>query len=405
MNEAITLGEFKETFKYLINNNFRLIDKGVSPISIGLEGPCGVGKTSVIEEIAEELGMTYVRVGLSELEEVSDLCGFPLKEFEVVFEDYPECPKWVSAEILNTTNKKFDFTGASRMSYAAPAWLPREENPNGILINVDDFSRANSLFQQALMELIRTGKYMTWDLPSKAIIALTSNPDNGTYSVTSLDPAQRSRFINFPVKFDINNFAAWCENAEIDGRAINFALTYSPELFENEKQLETINPRSYIMFANAISGLSNWNTPDNLAMILTIAKGCFNDPDNIVGNLFTTFIANKLDTLISPKDMLLEKWDDVYPKIKKSVYDGKNYRPAVASILHTRLLNYTDYYFSQKGSNTDTIVNRLLEIMHAPEMLFDEDIIFNVIKVLWKKYPTRMQKHIYNPEIRAKILE
>ena len=291
------------------------------------------------------------------------------------------------------------------MSYAAPAWLPREENPNGILINVDDFSRANSLFQQALMELIRTGKYMTWDLPSKAIIALTSNPDNGTYSVTSLDPAQRSRFINFPVKFDINNFASWCENAEIDGRAINFALTYSPELFENEKQLETINPRSYIMFANAISGLSNWNTPDNLAMILTIAKGCFNDPDNIVGNLFTTFIANKLDTLISPKDMLLEKWDDVYPKIKKSVYDGKNYRPAVASILHTRLLNYTDYYFSQKGSNTDTIVNRLLEIMHAPEMLFDEDIIFNVIKVLWKKYPTRMQKHIYNPEIRAKILE
>jgi cytidylate kinase len=105
----------------LIQNNFSLIEKGVSPISIGLEGSCGLGKTSIVKEVAEELGMTYVRVGLSELEEVGDLCGMPLKEFEVIFEDCPGCPKWVSTKILNNINKKFDFTGASRMSYATPA--------------------------------------------------------------------------------------------------------------------------------------------------------------------------------------------------------------------------------------------------------------------------------------------
>jgi hypothetical protein len=270
---------------------------------------------------------------------------------------------------------------------------------------VDDFTRANSLFQQALMELIQNGKYMTWDLPSKAIIALTSNPDDGSYSVTSLDPAQRSRFINFPIKFNIDNFASWGEHNGIDGRALNFAISYSGELFENEKQLATINPRSYTMFANAISGISNWSNPDNLAMILNIAKGCFNDPDNIVGNLFTTFIANKLDQLVSPKDMLLEEWEKVYPRIKRAVYDEDgNYKPAVAAILHTRLLNYTDVYFSKSGSDTKTAVDRLLDIMHAPEMLFDEDIIFNIIKTLATKYPTRMQKSLYNAEIRARVL-
>lgn len=405
MENTITLGEFKETFKYLIQNNFRLIDRGVAPISVGIEGPCGIGKTSIIEEIAKELGMTYVRVGLSELEEVGDLCGMPLKEFEVTFKDCPGCPKWVSADILNNIHKEFDFTGASRMSYASPAWLPREENPNGILINIDDFSRANTLFQQALMELIRTGKYMTWDLPSKALIALTSNPNDGSYTVTSLDPAQQSRFIDFTVKFDIDDFAQWAERNEIDSRAINFAISYSNEIFENENQLATINPRSYIMFSNAISGLPNWQNASSLAMILNIAKGCFHDPENIIGNLFTTFIANKLDTLVSPKDMLLGEWKEVYPQIKKSVYDeNSKYRPAIAAILHTRLLNYADYYFTQKGSDTQIIIDRFLEIVNAKEMLFDEDIIFNILKTLFQKYPSRMQKAIYNPEIRARII-
>ena len=191
----------------------------------------------------------------------------------------------------------------------------------------------------------------------------------------------------------------------MDNRALNFAISYSSEIFEAEKQLPTINPRSFTMFANAISGIGNWQNPNNLAMILNISKGCFDDPDNVIGNLFTTFIANKLDQLVSPQEMLLGDWDSVQPKIKSAVYENKEYRPAIAALLHTRLLNYIDYYFTQKDSNTKVVVDRLLEILHAEKMLFDEDIIYNIIKTLFQKYPNRMQKEIYNPEIRARILK
>ena len=217
----------------------------------------------------------------------------------------------------------------------------------------------------------------------------------------------KMRFINFPVKFSIDNWSKWAENKELDSRAINFALSYSSELFENEKQLATINPRSYTMFANAISGISDWQKPDSLAMILNISKGCFNDPDNIVGSLFTTFIANKLDQLVSPKDMLLEKWDTVYPKIKKAVYDDQgNYKPAVAAILQTRLLNYSVFYFDQPKNKTETVQDRILEILNAPEMLLAEDCIFNIIKTLCTnpKYKNRTQKWMLNTQIRQRII-
>ena len=68
----MTLNEFKEVFSYLLDNNKRLVDEGQTPISVGLEGEAGVGKTSIIEEVAKDRGMTMVKVNLAQLEEIGD---------------------------------------------------------------------------------------------------------------------------------------------------------------------------------------------------------------------------------------------------------------------------------------------------------------------------------------------
>lgn len=127
------------------------------------------------------------------------LTGFPLKEYKLKvknketneFED-----KWVPHDLLDiyirSACEDFKITDEVRMSYATPAWLPRETNPNGTILLLDDYTRANSLFQQAIMELINTGKYISWSLPEYTNIALSSNFDDGTYQVTSLDSAQLS---------------------------------------------------------------------------------------------------------------------------------------------------------------------------------------------------------------------
>ena len=127
------------------------------------------------------------------------LTGFPLKEYKLKvknketdeFED-----KWVPHDLLDiyirSACEDFQITDEVRMSYATPAWLPRETNPNGTILLLDDYTRANSLFQQAIMELINTGKYISWSLPEYTNIALSSNFDDGTYQVTSLDSAQLS---------------------------------------------------------------------------------------------------------------------------------------------------------------------------------------------------------------------
>jgi hypothetical protein len=290
------------------------------------------------------------------------------------------------------------------MGYATPAWLPREENPNGCILALDDYTRASQLFMQATMELINEGKYISWSLPKNTTICLTTNPDDGEFSVQSLDSAQKTRFVNFNLKLNVNDWASWAEFNQIDSRAINFCLLYGEEIFRKHNNVQTINPRAYTTFCKAISGIKDWNNDSSLGLILNLAKGCFlNDSDNVVGTLFTTFIAQKLDKLVQPSDMLMQKWETVEPKIHDCVYDGEQFKPEIASILAIRLLNYIMFYFSQKGVKESVVQDRILEFIDNPRKLFSDDLLFHIIKTTIAKFPAKTTKLLLNAKIRNKI--
>lgn len=401
------ISEFTDVFNYLLDNNKELQEKGLTPIAIGIEGEAGIGKTSLIQQVAEQRGMTLCKLNLSQLEEVGDLCGFPQKEVLLQWKskDGTMKTKWWPENLKDSIPIGVTVTNKTRMGYASPAWLPKEENPNGCILCLDDYTRSNQLFMQATMELINEGKYISWSLPKNTSIVLTSNPDNGEFSVTSLDSAQKTRFINFNLKLNVEDWASWAEFNKVDSRAINFCLLYGEEIFKKHNNVQTINPRAYTTFCKAISGIKNWDDENSLGLILNISKGCFlNDKDNVVGNLFTTFIAQKLDKLVQPKDMLEQKWETVEPKIYDCVWDNDRFKPEIASILAIRLLNYIMLYFSQKGVKESVVQDRLLEFIDNDRKLFSDDLLFHIIKTVIGKYPAKTTKLMLNSKIRNKVI-
>ena len=256
---------------------------------------------------------------------------------------------------------------------------------------------------QATMELINTGTYVSWSLPYNTSVVLTSNPDDSQYSVSSLDSAQKTRFVNFNLKSDSKAWASWAEG-KMDGRAINFALYYWDEIFKKHNGVQTVNPRSYVTFCKAIGGIKNWSASESLALILQISKGCFlDDKDNIIGGLFTTFINNHLDRLIQPEAMLKDSWDSVKQRMINCVYEGEQFKPEIASILAIRLLNYVEYFFENKGESK-VVEERLLDFIDSDKRIFSEDLFFHLVKNLIIKYPNRTNKLIMNSKIRDKVL-
>lgn len=234
---------------------------------------------------------------------------------------------------------------------------------------------------------------------------LTSNPDDGSYNVSSSDNAQKTRYISFNTDFSIDVWAKWAEEEGIDGRCINFILSNS-ELLDKVNGVQKINARSLVTFFNTISGFEDFSDTKTLAMILDIASGCFTTDDNVVGTLFTMFINNKLDKLVTPEEMVTKKWSLLEKELERCVYTGDNYRADIASVLTTRFLNYTSVLFSKPGTKTELVVDRIFELIDEKneKVYLSEDLIFNLIKTLITKYPQRTKKLTTNPIILKKIM-
>ena len=105
------------------DNNKHLEDNNLRPIAVGVEGEAGIGKTSLIEDIAKERGMTMCKVNLAQLEEIGDLIGMPMKECEVAWIENGRVKdkRWMRENQTKNLDVRLKLTGRVRMSYDPPA--------------------------------------------------------------------------------------------------------------------------------------------------------------------------------------------------------------------------------------------------------------------------------------------
>ena len=382
MNQVkLNVEELKSFIKHMIVNNQTIQAQGKVPVAVNIEGDAGLGKTSAIMQLGQELGMQVVKLNLAQLEELGDLVGFPVKEYQV--KNAEGKTLWITEQEIELAGTKGYRVVDKRMSHAAPEWI-QGKSEGGILI-LDDYTRADQRFTQATMELLDRQEYVSWKLPKNWHIILTTNPDNGDYNVTSLDVAQKTRFISVELKFDVDVWAKWAETAGIDGRCINFLLMHP------ESITQRINPRSVTTFFNAITSIEDFDS--SLPLIQMIGEGSVGAD---FASLFTMFINNKLDRIISPKDILEKDTQYVLNTLTHVIGKEDDYRADIASVLATRLVNYS-LNFSTKHSIPQDMVDRLVVLSTAD--VFTEDLKYRLVKDIINGNKVKFTKLIMNQEV------
>ena len=140
-----------------------------------------------------------------------------------------------------------------------------------------------------------------------------------------MDPAQRTRMVNTSIQFDVDCWAEWADSAGMDGRCINFLLMH-PEVIQRD-----VNSRCASTFFNSISSFSDFQS--NLPMIQLIGEGSVGGE---FSTMFTTFINNNLDKLVTPKRMLLESNEEtIAEELSDALHVDGSYRADIASVLST----------------------------------------------------------------------
>jgi MoxR-like ATPase len=463
----LNIDELKGFLTHIVNNNRFLQAGGKPSVAVEIVGESGIGKTSSALQLANELKLNIVKLNLAQIEELGDLVGFPIRQFQLCpgkqelspthktvqvpkviqvpvmvkktitenrpiqrqvmvggkFEmkevmmptkveveveemqeqtimedqhqitmtpvsDVPQDCIWVDEHAIEEYTKQgYGFTGEKRMSYCPPEWIADKQG-GGILI-LDDWNRADIRFIQAVMELVDRQEYISWKMPKDWHILLTANPDNGEYLVNTIDTAQRTRFVSVNLKHDVEVWARWAEHQGIDGRCINFLLMH-PELIS----IKT-NPRSITTFFNCISSIPDFAAVDALALIQMIGEGSVG-PE--FSTMFTTFIHNKLDKLVTPKDILLHDSESyILGELRSCIGRGNDYRADIASVLTTRLINFTVTY-SENHTITQKTIERLIKLATDPET-FTDDLKYVLVKKVLNGNKQKFQKLMANPEV------
>lgn len=330
--------ETKEILRHMINNNIVLAEEGKKPVALSILGNAGIGKTSIVHQVVQEFDYHFIRLNLAEIV-IDDLVGYPVKEYEYL--DNKNNSIWINENLITYyVNKGFIPTHKNQMSYATPQWLTGKSDKPVILF-LDDAGRANVNLMQATMTIIDEGKYISWSLPKGSTVILSNNPDNGDYLVTATDDAQKTRYLQVSMKFDLDSWLEWAESYGLEGKAINFIMK-NPEVVQGIKDIDGDgnkiikgNIRLWTKYFDTIGNIKDWK--ENLDLIM-----------NLGGNLpeehllfFVQFVENKLDKLPQPKQLLdnAETWvlNELTSLIGK---DESIRRQDLAAILIKRLVNY-----------------------------------------------------------------
>lgn len=187
-------------------------------VPVFLWGPPGIGKSSIVAQIAKEKKIKYVDLRLSLLDP-TDLRGIPF------FKD--DTALW-----------------------APPSFLPNGSDEEGILF-LDELNTAAPMVQASAYQLILDRKIGEYTLPEGWSIVAAGNRESDRGVVFRMASPLANRFVHLEMQANVEDWKAWAIKAEVNPTIIAY-ISYRPDsLFtfntdSDEKSFATPRTWSYV---------------------------------------------------------------------------------------------------------------------------------------------------------------
>ncbi len=322
------LSEAKEVIKELFKQ---------TKIVTALVSERGVGKTSVYQQCAQELGMDYIGLYAAALEG-PDFMGLPAKDLK---------------------------KGITR--YLAPQFLPTEAaieaglyKEKGLLV-LEEINRVPSDTISVLYPLLLESKINGHALGQGWRIGVTMNPDTLNYLVNALDDAMLDRLLTINVEPSIEDYLAYSRQNDGHEQVLNFLKDFPDMLLKTNTVAD--------------SGLQSKSpTPRAWTKVQEIMKTC---------NLPEPLLAELISGIVGPiaGSALLGYLGKLKVVVPSSIGILENYgkeRPKVLKVLE---------------ENHTTVMTKVIETV--VELLKEEDQMVNAVDNFLNDLPDEMKMYFY----------
>ena len=230
-------------------------------------GSPGIGKSSIVKQIAKEKNLEFIDVRLTLLDP-TDLKGIPFYNKE-----------------------------SNEAVWASPDFLPKDKDSKGILF-LDEINSAPPSIQAAAYSLILDRKVGNYTLPDGWAIVAAGNLESDRGVVYHLPSPLANRFVHLSLDVDYNQWRVWAIKSGINAEVIAFLAYDNDKLFtfeptSNQKAFAT--PRSWEFVSNILD-----TNLDEKILLETIAGAVGKE----VANSFFAF--RKVMSKLPPIDDILE---------------------------------------------------------------------------------------------------
>jgi MoxR-like ATPase len=193
-------------------------------VPLHIWGACGVGKSQIVAQVADDLDFDFLDVRAVQLDPV-DLRGLPR-----IKEDQTE---WVPPKFLPTSGK-------------------------GILF-LDELTSAPQMTQAGCYQLVLDRKLGEYRLPDGWVVIAAGNPASERGVHFSMPRPLRNRFVHLELEADLNDWCKWAVNSNVRPEIIAF-LRFKPDLLHTADATSDANawptPRSWEMASNVLRGIA-----------------------------------------------------------------------------------------------------------------------------------------------------
>ena len=186
-------------------------------------GACGVGKSQIVCQVANDLGYDFLDVRAVQLDPV-DLRGLPR-------------------------------IAADQTEWVPPRFLPTDGK--GILF-LDELTSAPQLTQAGCYQLVLDRRLGEYRLPDEWVVLAAGNPASERGVHFAMPRPLRNRFVHLDLEPDLEDWCRWAIRAQVRPEIIAF-LRFKPELLHDTDATSDANawptPRSWEMASRVLSGV------------------------------------------------------------------------------------------------------------------------------------------------------
>lgn len=243
--------------KHMVTVNMTNAEIGKKRRGLFLWGPPGLGKSSVAEQVADELNLKLIDIRLTQMEP-TDLRGIP-----VPF-------------------KSDD--GRAFVEWAVPALLPKRDagkrtctlkdelsgrEYDGAIILLDELPNAAPSVQAGSYQLVLDGQLGEYIVPDNVIVMAAGNRDTDKGATFKMPTPLLNRFTHVEVRSDFEDFQTFALQSGFHQAVVGYLTAFKHELFMFEATSASRGfptPRSWESVSDILRG--DPNLPETVQMAL-----------------------------------------------------------------------------------------------------------------------------------------